>query len=89
MTKDSARSFTKYIAMTQRNEFVNTIQSNLHFFSFLMDGTTDAGNVEDELIGIMGCCKNECNSEVGSFVRFFSIQVPTKANADGLIVCVK
>ncbi|XP_064404677.1 zinc finger protein 862-like isoform X1 [Halichondria panicea] len=73
--------------MTQRNEFVNTIQSNLHFFSFLMDGTTDAGNVEDELIGIMGFCKNK--AEVGSFVRFFSIQVPTKANADGLIVCVK
>ena len=89
LTKDSARLFTHYIAESQRCGFVGSVRS-CHFFGFLMDGTTDAGNEEDEIIAIMGFCKDSgCNSgEVGSFARFFSVQVPTRADSDGLIVCL-
>ena len=43
VTKDSAKSFTHYIAEVQRTAFIQHLSST-HFFSFLMDGTTDAGN---------------------------------------------
>ena len=50
-----------------------------------MDGTTDAGNVEDQLIVIM----SDTASEVRSFARYFSIEVPTKADSDGLIASLQ
>ena len=43
-----------------------------------MDGT-DAGNVEDELVVIMSFRKDDTAGVVGSFARYFSIEVPTRA----------
>ena len=48
----SAKSFTHYIAQSQRDHFVCSL-SKSHYFSFLMDGTTDSGKVEDELVVIL------------------------------------
>lgn len=87
-TKDSAKSFTHYIAKSQRSAFMENL-STMHFYSLLMDGTTDAGNVEDELVVIMGFRKDDTAGEVGSFARYFSLEVPTKADADGLIACLQ
>jgi hypothetical protein len=87
-TKDSAKSFSHYIAESQCNTFINTL-STMHFYSFLMDGTTDAGNVEDKLIVIMGFQKDDTAGEVGTFTRYFSIEVPAKADVDGLIGCLQ
>ena len=55
-TKDYAKSFTHYIAESQRREFNRTLSSS-HYYSFLIDSTTDAGNIEDELIVILYCEK--------------------------------
>ena len=41
-TKDCAKSFTHYIAESQCSTFSKML-STMHFCSFLMDGTTDAG----------------------------------------------
>ena len=87
-TKDSAKSFTRYIAESQRSAFMRSL-SIVHFYNLLMDGTTDAGNVEDELIVIMTFCKDDIAGEVRSFARYFSIEVPTRANASGLIACLQ
>ena len=54
-----------------------------------MDGTTNAGNVEDELIVIMSFSKDDKAGKVKSFARFFSIEVPKRADADGLIACLQ
>ena len=53
-----------------------------------MDGSTDAGNVEDELIAILYCFKDDVAQEVRSCVRYFALEVPTKADADGLLSCL-
>ena len=87
-TKDSAKLFTHYIAESQRSAFMRSL-SIVHFYSLLMDGTTDAGNIEDELIVIMTFCKDEVAGEVRSFARYFSIEVPTRADASGLIACLQ
>ena len=38
----SVKSFTRFIAQSQRDCFISSL-TKLHFFSFLMDGTTDSG----------------------------------------------
>ena len=86
-TKDSAKSFTHYIAESQRQEFHRTL-SSAHFYSFLMDSTTDAGNIEDELIVILYCEKDDAAGEIKSCARYFTVDVPKKADANGLIACL-
>ena len=54
-----------------------------------MDGSTDAGNVEDEVIVILYSTRDEATQEIKSCVRFLSVDVPTKADdADGLLNCL-
>ena len=61
----------------------------LTFFSFPMDGSTDTGNVEDEVIVLLHCFKDEKkNKEMCSYARFFSVQVPKKAGLTDYLVSV-
>ena len=54
-----------------------------------MDDTTDAGNIEDELIVIMTFYKNDMVREVKSVARYLSVEIPKKADADCLILCLQ
>ena len=47
-TKGSAKNFTHFIAETQCQKFVRSL-SNVNFYSFVMDWSTDAGKIEDSL----------------------------------------
>ena len=60
--------------------------SSARFYSFLMDGSTDAGNVEDEAIVILYSTRDEATQEIRSCARFLSVEVSTKA--DGLLNCL-
>ena len=62
--------------MSQRSAFVESLL-NKWFYSFLMDGTTDADNVEDELVVILSFRKDDTAGVVGCFAKYFSIEVPT------------
>lgn len=53
-----------------------------------MDGSTDAGNVEDELVLIQYCTQDAAAQEMRSCVRYLSLEVPMKADADGVIKCI-
>ena len=86
-TDVSAQTFTHYIAESQRQSFLENF-STLNFYSFLMDGFTDAGNVEDELVLVQYCTQDAAAQEMRSCVRYLSLEVPTKSDADGLIKCV-
>ena len=48
-TAESARLFTRFVAKSQHQSFLNSLSGG-GSFSLLMDGSTDVGNVEDELI---------------------------------------
>jgi len=86
-TKDSASAFTGYIALQQRNTFLSSF-SKAHFFSFLMDGSTDAGNIEEEIFVLLHCLKDDSAEVIRCNARFFSVVAPKKADADGLIECL-
>ena len=51
-TDVSAQLFTHFIAISQRDAFLKNF-SQKSFFSVMMDGTTDSGNVEDELVVVL------------------------------------
>ena len=61
---DSAISFTGYIASSQRKAFFHSLSSTTRFYSVLMDGSTDAGNKEDELMVMVYCSKNNVTREM-------------------------
>ena len=83
-----AQTFTRYIAESRHQSFLNTFSKSI-FYSFLMGGFTDAGNVEDELVLVQYCTQDDPSQEMGSCVRYLSLEVPVKADADGLIKCVE
>ena len=87
-TTNSAKQFTTYIARSQRQEFLNALPKD-SFFSLLMDGTTDVAVVEDEVIVIVYCNIDDVDEEITSTSRFLSLHVPQKADANGLLACVR
>ena len=56
---DTAMCFTHYIAESQCLGYVSFLKTNVYFFSFLMNGTTDISKTEDEAIVILYCKKDE------------------------------
>ena len=86
-TAPSAKLFTHYIAESQRQQFLQVL-SKAKFCSFLMDGSTDAGNVEQELVILLSCKKDDTAEEIKSYARFFSVATPDKGDASGLVKCL-
>ena len=58
----SHTSAQHYIAQSQRDTFLRSF-SEKRFFSVLMGGTTDSGNLEVDLIVILYCCKHEASGK--------------------------
>lgn len=85
--RDAPRNFIRYIAEAQRQEFHLSLSSQ-HFYSILMDGSTDKGRVENELFVILHCKKDEEMQEMKTCARYLCVQEPLKADADGLIDCL-
>ena len=77
-TPDSAKSFTSFIATCQRNDFLGKLKY-CHFYSIVMDGTTDLGNKEEEIVAVVYCYKNEDTQEMTSCTRYWSVHSPETA----------
>ena len=75
----SAKAFTHYIAESQRQKLFSLMSSDRHFFSFLLDGTTGAGNIEDEMVVIQFCIQDSTAKEIRSCARYFTIFNPDKS----------
>ena len=50
-----------------------------------MDGSTDRTKVENELVVVLYCQKDDAKE---SCARYFTVIEPNKADADGLILCL-
>ena len=79
---DCAKIFMHFIAESQRQCFLHSLPTTTKFFSFLMDGSTDAANTEVELVLVMYCCKDDFAREVRSCTRYLAVVNPTHGNAD-------
>lgn len=85
---DCAKLFVHFIAEAQRNFFLQSI-SDTNFISFLMDGATDAGNKEQEVIFVNFCRRDVKALEVRSCTRYLTIVNPASGNSEGLVSCLQ
>ena len=85
--RDSARNFVHYIAEGQRRELHSSL-SSCCFYSILMDGSVDKGRVENELMVILYCKRDDTSLEVKTCARFLCVLEPKKADSDGLLACL-
>ena len=85
---DSAKLFTSYLANSQCQAFLTSVLGRSHFYSFLMDGATDAGNQEDSLIILQHFFKDDLAREIRSSTQYFSVHTPEKADASALLSCL-
>ena len=86
-TAASAKQFTHYIAQSQRQQFLQDLSSK-KFYSFLMDGSTDSGKIEQELVVVLSFMKDDMAQEIRSQSRFFALTPPESADCHGLLKCL-
>ena len=59
-----------------------------HFYSILMDSSTDKEQVENELFVILYCEKDDVLLELKTTARYYCVLEPRKTDADGLVECL-
>lgn len=84
-TDVAAKSFTHYITESQRQTYLSFLSNEVDFFSSLLDGSTDAGNAEDELVFIHICKQDDVAMEMKSCARYFTVFNPEKTDNCGLV----
>ena len=72
----AAKSFCHYIAETKREDLSNHLAS-AKFFSLLMDGTTDKGNIDDEMFLALWCDVESTDEKVHTRMSYFGLSRPT------------
>lgn len=53
-----------------------------------MDGSTDAGNVEEEVLMVQFGVADKQMQVLKSYTRFLSVETPKRTDADGLLECL-
>ena len=79
-------TFVEYIAKQQR-ELLSSTLAKSKFFSIQADGSTDVGNVENELFLTLYFDPHAPDGKVHVRSRFLSVRQPIRANAKGLFEC--
>ena len=87
--RDSVRLFIKYIANSQRQQFTSWLDNSCLFCSVMMDTTTDAGNIEDELFVLLFCKKDDAMQRITSCTRYLCVKKPERVDAQGLVDCLE
>ena len=88
MNEIAGKTFCHYIAETKRSELKSLI-STVKFFSVLMDGSTDKGNIDDEIFLMVWCDINGSDEKVHSRMSFLSVARPQTATSIGLFNCLQ
>ena len=73
----------KFIALEQWDILKNLLERK--FFSIQCDGSTDSGNMEEELFLVMYLDTRADDGKVHIRNRFFAVHQQTSGNAEGLI----
>ena len=84
-TETATKSFT---SQAQRNELAVNLQK-AKFFSLLLDGSTDAGNVENELLLAVWFDKDGAGEKVYARTSYLCISGPATATALGIFDVVQ
>ena len=81
-------TFVDYISQEQRSTVVNTL-TKARFFSLQLDGSTDAGNVEDEVFLVVFCDPFSTVGKIRVRNEFLTVRWPGRATAESLFACLR
>ena len=87
-TEIAAKSFTAHIAQAQRNELATNLQKS-KFFSLLLDGSTDAANIENEVQLVVWFDKDGVGERVFTRTSYLCVSRPATAAAVGIFDVVQ
>ena len=86
MWPDSAkRLLTLSLKVISSISFQNLVATSVVFF---MDGSTDCGNTEVELVLVAFCLKNDEAYVIQAKCRYLALVKPTRADVEGLLSCL-
>ena len=88
LNNNSCKEFTHYIAEAIRQKLITTV-SNAQFFSLLIDGSTDKGNNDNELLMVVWCDPNGTDEKVHTRIQFLNVDRPITVRAEGLLQSLK
>ena len=80
--------FVDFIAQERREALLDSV-SKAKIFSVQADGTTEKGNIEEEMFHVVYCDFNSSDKTVRARNRFLAVRQPTSGNAAGLFECFK
>ncbi len=81
-------TFVDYISQEQRSTIVNAL-AKARFFSLQLDGSTDAGNVEDEVFLVVLCDPFSTVGKIRVRNEFLTVRQPGRATAESLFSCLR
>lgn len=88
INEHAGKSFVHYIAEARKQELSNLL-SKAKFFSILMDGSVDKGNIDNELILTIWCDINGKDEKIHTRISYFNIIRPRSVTAEGLFKVVE
>lgn len=69
--ENAGKEFIHYIAMASREELKQQLAS-AKFFSLLLDGSTDKGNIDNEVIFVVWCDHHGTDKKVHTRMKYFT-----------------
>ena len=81
-------TFVDFISLEQQHIVVNSL-AKARFFSLQLDGSTDSGNVEDEVFLVVYSDLFSTDGRIHVRNEFLTVRRPGRADAEGLFACVR
>lgn len=81
--ENAGKEFIHYIAESKREELRETLRT-AKFFSLLLDGSTDKGNIDNEVILVVWFDPNGGDERVHTRMEYFTVVRPHSVTAEGL-----
>ena len=79
----AGKDFVHYIAEAKRKDLLQTL-AKAKKFSLLMDGSTDTGNIDNEILLVVWCDPDGSDEKVHTRMDFLTVSRPQSVTARGL-----
>ena len=70
--ENAGKDFMHYIAEAKRHDLLQKV-TKAKFFSLLLDGSTDKGNIDNEILLVVWCDPNGTDEKVHTRLEYFSV----------------
>lgn len=84
INENAGKELIHYIAESRRQELKQRL-ANAKFFSLLLDGSTDTGNIDNELLVVVCCDRDGSDEKIHTRMEYFTVVRPHLVTVQGLL----